>query len=175
MNVSSIDISASGMRAQRLRMDLIAGNLANVDTTSARRETRKTAEGVAYTKHVPYARKIAVFTAGPAVGGVPTPSARVVEDDAPFRSELNPSHPHADASGRVDHPNVHPIAEMVDKLQAICVVCGDPACRNQRLIDGRPARYDSPTIMVGGRESYEARCRHCHKVPRKDEDQTRLL
>ena len=67
------------------------------------------------------------------------------------------------------------VAEMVDKLQAICVVCGDPACRNQRLIDGRPARYDSPTIMVGGRESYEARCRHCHKVPRKDEDQTRLL
>jgi thymidine kinase len=67
------------------------------------------------------------------------------------------------------------VAEMVDKLQAICVVCGDPACRNQRLLDGRPARYDSPTIMVGGRESYEARCRHCHKVPRKDEDQTRLL
>ena len=59
------------------------------------------------------------------------------------------------------------VAEMVDKLQAICIVCGDPACRNQRLIDGRPARYDSPTIMVGGRESYEARCRHCHKVPRQ--------
>ena len=67
------------------------------------------------------------------------------------------------------------VAEMVDKLQAICVVCGDPACRNQRLLDGKPARYDSPTIMVGGRESYEARCRHCHKVPRKDEDQTALL
>lgn len=67
------------------------------------------------------------------------------------------------------------VAEMVDKLQAICVVCGDPACRNQRLIDGKPARYDSPTIMIGGRESYEARCRHCHTVPRKDEDQTRLL
>ena len=64
------------------------------------------------------------------------------------------------------------IAEMVDKLQAICVVCGDLACRNQRLIDGKPARYDSPTIMVGGRESYEARCRHCHQVPRRDEDQT---
>ena len=67
------------------------------------------------------------------------------------------------------------VAEVVDKLQAICVVCGDPACRNQRLLNGKPARYDSPTIMVGGRESYEARCRHCHKVPRKDEDQTRLL
>ena len=67
------------------------------------------------------------------------------------------------------------VAEMVDKLQAICVVCGDLACRNQRLVDGRPARYDSPTIMVGGRESYEARCRHCHQVPHRDEDQVELL
>jgi thymidine kinase len=67
------------------------------------------------------------------------------------------------------------VAEVVDKLQAICVVCGDPACRNQRLLDCKPARYDSPTIMIGGRESYEARCRHCHTVPRKDEDQTALL
>ncbi|MGH7498798.1 MAG: thymidine kinase [Gemmatimonadales bacterium] len=67
------------------------------------------------------------------------------------------------------------VAEMVTKLQAICVVCGDPACRNQRLLNGKPARWDSPTIMVGGRESYEARCRHCHRVPKKDEDQTALL
>jgi thymidine kinase len=67
------------------------------------------------------------------------------------------------------------IAESVDKLQAICVICGDLATRNQRLVDGKPARYDSPTILVGGRESYEARCRHCHRVPRKDEDQTALL
>ncbi|HEX6643224.1 MAG TPA: thymidine kinase [Gemmatimonadales bacterium] len=66
------------------------------------------------------------------------------------------------------------VAETVDKLRAICVVCGDLACRNQRLIDGRPARYDSPTIMVGGRESYEARCRHCHAVPHVDEDQATL-
>ena len=67
------------------------------------------------------------------------------------------------------------VAESVDKLQAICVICGDLATRNQRLLDGRPARHDSPTIMVGGRESYEARCRRCHRVPRKDEDQTALL
>jgi thymidine kinase len=67
------------------------------------------------------------------------------------------------------------VAESVDKLWAICVVCGDLACRNQRLVDGKPARWDAPTIMVGGRESYEARCRHCHDVPRADEDQTRLL
>jgi thymidine kinase len=63
----------------------------------------------------------------------------------------------------------------VSKLQAICVVCGDLACRNQRLIDGRPARWDSPTIMVGGSESYEARCRRCHRVPRPDEDQAVML
>lgn len=71
--------------------------------------------------------------------------------------------------------NLLAIAESVDKLQAICVICGDLATRNQRLVDGKPARYDSPTILVGGRESYEARCRHCHRVPRRDEDQTALL
>ena len=72
-------------------------------------------------------------------------------------------------------PALLAIAEIVDKLQAICVVCGEPASRNQRLVNGRPALWDSPTIMVGGRESYEARCRQCHRVPRADEDQTALL
>ena len=67
------------------------------------------------------------------------------------------------------------VAEAVDKLRAICMVCGDDACRNQRLIDGRPAPYDSPVILVGGSDSYEARCRHCHRVPHRDEDQTALL
>ena len=46
-------------------------------------------------------------------------------------------------------PQLLAVAEQVDKLHAICVICGNPASRNQRLIDGRPARYDSPTIMVG--------------------------
>src|SRR5689334_20151497 len=72
-------------------------------------------------------------------------------------------------------PELMAIAEVVDKLHAICVLCGGPASRNQRLIEGRPARYDSPTIMVGGQESYEARCRACHQVPRRDEDQVKLL
>ena len=72
-------------------------------------------------------------------------------------------------------PQLLAVAEQVDKLHAICVLCGNPASRNQRLIDGRPARYDSPTIMVGGDESYEARCRSCHSVPHRDEDQVRLL
>ncbi|HEX4684036.1 MAG TPA: thymidine kinase [Gemmatimonadaceae bacterium] len=72
-------------------------------------------------------------------------------------------------------PQLLAIAEIVDKLHAICVICGNPASRNQRLIGGKPARYDSPTIMVGSTESYEARCRACHSVPRRDEDQVRLL
>ncbi|RIK52309.1 MAG: thymidine kinase [Chloroflexi bacterium] len=57
------------------------------------------------------------------------------------------------------------LAERVDKLHAICVVCGSSASRTQRLIDGRPARYDDPIILVGGSERYEARCRRCHQVP----------
>ena len=72
-------------------------------------------------------------------------------------------------------PQLLAIAEVVDKLNAICVKCGNPASRNQRLIGGRPARYDSPTIMVGSAETYEARCRACHSVPRRDEDQVALL
>ena len=72
-------------------------------------------------------------------------------------------------------PQLMAVAEMVDKLHAICVLCGAPASRNQRLIDGQPAPYDSPMIMVGGQESYEARCRACHEVPRADQDQVRLL
>lgn len=58
-------------------------------------------------------------------------------------------------------------AEYVDKLHAICQVCGAPACRTQRLINGQPARYDDPVILVGASEVYEARCRDCHQVPGK--------
>jgi len=72
-------------------------------------------------------------------------------------------------------PALMAAAEIVDKLHAICVVCGGPATRNQRLVNGKPAPYDSPQIMVGGREAYGARCRHCHEVPRKDELQRRLF
>ncbi len=72
-------------------------------------------------------------------------------------------------------PQLLAVAEQVDKLHAICMQCGNPATRNQRLIDGHPARFDSPTIMIGGSETYEARCRHCHEVPRVDEDQASLL
>lgn len=67
------------------------------------------------------------------------------------------------------------LAETVDKLHAICVRCGNPATRNQRLVDGAPAPYEAPTIQVGGAESYEARCRQCHEVPSEGRHQTSLL
>jgi len=60
-------------------------------------------------------------------------------------------------------------AERVDKLQAICQSCGAPASRTQRLINGKPASYDDPVILVAAEEVYEARCRMCHRVPREKE------
>ena len=72
-------------------------------------------------------------------------------------------------------PQLMAVAEQVTKLHAICVLCGNPASRNQRLIDGKPARWDSPTIMVGATQSYEARCRACHRVLRDDDVQVPLL
>lgn len=60
-------------------------------------------------------------------------------------------------------------AEMVDKLHAICVQCGAAASRTQRLINGQPANYHDPVILVGASEVYEARCRECHKVPGRPE------
>ena len=58
-------------------------------------------------------------------------------------------------------------AEFVTKLAAVCNKCGSPATRTQRIINGRPASYNDPIILVGAAESYEARCRHCHEVPDK--------
>jgi len=58
-------------------------------------------------------------------------------------------------------------AEVVDKYHAICMVCGESASRTQRLVDGHPAHYDDPVVIVGASEMYEARCRKHHEVPRK--------
>lgn len=62
-------------------------------------------------------------------------------------------------------PRLLAVAELVDKLQAICMVCGAPANRTQRLVNGQPAHYTDPVILVGAREVYEARCREHHAVP----------
>jgi thymidine kinase len=58
-------------------------------------------------------------------------------------------------------------AEHVDKLQAICMVCGEPASRTQRIINGKPARFDEPVVIIGAAEMYEARCRKHHEVPKE--------
>ena len=55
-------------------------------------------------------------------------------------------------------------AEYVTKLTAICNVCGSNATRTQRIVNGVPAAYDDPIIIVGASEAYEPRCRHCHEV-----------
>ncbi|MDQ7798271.1 MAG: thymidine kinase [Candidatus Edwardsbacteria bacterium] len=64
-------------------------------------------------------------------------------------------------------PQLLTLAEKVDKLSAICSICGEPATRTQRLLDGHPAPYDSEVVSVGSAEKYEARCRKCHVVPNK--------
>ncbi len=64
-------------------------------------------------------------------------------------------------------PTLLALAERVEKLEAICVVCGEAATRTQRIVDGIPAFYDEPLIVVGAKEAYEARCRSCHEVPRR--------
>ncbi len=121
MGLSPIDISAGGMRAQRLRMEVIANNLANADTTDAGREIETASEGERYVRYTPYRRKEVLFQAGPGFG---VATAQVVDDLSDFRIELDPGHPNAvknpEASdfGRVYYPNVNPIVEMVDMIAA---------------------------------------------------------
>lgn len=63
-------------------------------------------------------------------------------------------------------PQLMARAEKVEKLQAICMVCGGAASRTQRLVNGKPAHYNDPVVVVGAQEMYEARCRQHHEVPR---------
>lgn len=64
-------------------------------------------------------------------------------------------------------PQLLCMAEYVTKLTAICTVCGANATRTQRVVNGEPAYYEDPIIIIGASESYEPRCRHCHKVPHR--------
>ena len=79
----------------------------------------------------------------------------VVGLDMDFKAE--PFHP---------MPEIMAISEMVTKLHAVCNKCGKEASRSQRLINGKPAKYDDPIVVIGASESYEARCRHCHEIER---------
>lgn len=63
-------------------------------------------------------------------------------------------------------PQLLALAEVVTKLTAICVISGEPATRTQRLIDGKPAKYSDPIVLIGAEESYEPRARKYHDVPK---------
>jgi thymidine kinase len=63
-------------------------------------------------------------------------------------------------------PTVMAQAERVDKVHAICMKCGEEASRTQRLLDGKPAHFNDPVVVIGASELYEARCRKHHEVPR---------
>lgn len=115
--MSSLDISGSGMTAQKYRMEIVAQNLANANTT-------RTAEGG------PYRRKLVVLSevggqssfasalrsAGEASGGVKV--TEVVDDTDDFKMEYDPTHPDADENGYVSLPNVDTMEEMVDMMSA---------------------------------------------------------
>ena len=64
-------------------------------------------------------------------------------------------------------PLLMSIADEVTKLKAICIDCGSDAHFTQRLVNGNPARFDDPIILVGAQESYQARCRSCHAIDRQ--------
>jgi len=99
----AIDISASALTAERLRLDVIAENLANAGTT-------RTAEGG------PYRRKVVLFAPRGGVGGVRV--VGIARDPSPFRLRYDPGHPDADAAGYVRLPNVDVVKEMVDLITA---------------------------------------------------------
>lgn len=71
-------------------------------------------------------------------------------------------------------PELMARSEAVTKLNAICPICGSPASRTQRLINGKPASYHDPTVLIGASESYEPRCRHHHEVSNKPQTAKRL-
>ncbi|MGG6432062.1 flagellar basal body rod protein FlgC [Anoxybacillus sp. D401a] len=116
----SFNVSASALTAQRLRMDVISANMANVDTTRA-----KMVDG----KWQPYRRKMVVMQPNESfssllsqamnersAGGVKV--TKIIEDQTPFKLVYDPSHPDADENGYVKLPNVDPLKEMVDLMSA---------------------------------------------------------
>lgn len=114
----AIDVSASGLTAERLRMDVTAENLANAQTT-------RTPEGGAYRRKTVVLQQAGGGFAGQlagAVGSAPEPAGveavGVVADQTPLRRVYDPGHPDADAQGYVTMPNVNPVTEMVDLIDA---------------------------------------------------------
>ncbi len=105
----ALDISTSGLVAQRTQLDTIAGNIANAQTTS-RLDGRPG----------PFLRRVALLAAGDGQGQAGVHVSRVVEDHVrPPRTVYDPSHPHANEDGIVAYPNVDPMVEMVNAMVAV--------------------------------------------------------
>jgi len=108
--ISATDVAMTGVRAQRARMNLIANNIANVETT-------RTPEGG------PYRRQVAIFEANQ-IGGAIRPEKfgvrvkRIDKDDSPFVEVYDPSHPDANSEGIVQYPNVNLVVEMINLVSA---------------------------------------------------------
>jgi flagellar basal-body rod protein FlgC len=119
--MSAIDISASGLFAQRLRMEVIANNIANAFTTYSS-QIQQEIDGKIYTRYIPYRRKEIIFQVGE--GGLGVKAPLVIEDPTPFQKRWEPYHPHAVKNpkdpdfGYVFYPNVHPIIEVADMITA---------------------------------------------------------
>jgi flagellar basal-body rod protein FlgC len=105
----ALDMGASGLKAQRIRMDTIAENVLNANTT-------RNARG----EKVPYRRRFVVFASG-AGGGSEKPGVHVdaiKSDQSAFQKRLEPGHPDADANGYVLYPNIDPTHEFVNMIDA---------------------------------------------------------
>ena len=115
----SFNISSSGMTAQRLRMDIIADNIANADTT-------RTSNGRAYRRKIPIfqAKENRSFkmmfkaSLGASSGGQGVKVISISEDSSPFKLIYNPGHPDANEEGYVTMPNVDIVTEMVDMIDS---------------------------------------------------------
>lgn len=106
--LKTMEISASGLTAQRLRLDIIASNLANVETT-------RTDEGVPYRRQVPVFREVLDRVSGMSKG---VEVIGIINDNSPFRMVYDPGHPDANQEGYVLYPNVNPVIEMTDMISA---------------------------------------------------------
>lgn len=116
--MSGMDISASGMSAQRLRMDIISQNIANVNTTRDENGKPYRRQNVIFAEKdmTPFG-DILMKTAGTSGNGVKV--TQIVEDNkTPMRKVYDPSHPDADADGYVTYPNVNVVQEMTDMIDA---------------------------------------------------------
>ena len=65
-------------------------------------------------------------------------------------------------------PTLMAVADTVTKLSAVCIICGDEAYFSQRIVNGKPAKYDDPLVKVGAQETYQARCRSCYVIDKSN-------